>query len=267
MEGRAGDNLDWHAARRADPDAAYKHLVDAATSPRSRREYPEVSFSWIGDMVNGTMGVNPLFTSPLQAAVKGNWVEVAVRTMPALASHVSWAELRHLPIRANGVAVRHEGNRKTRFTNQRGPALVWQAAFDGRHETLLVNGRPMKATVENSARARFPGSTSSSAPAERPAWKCRQHLETVIHPPNKNPHNESIEVLLADDIYVRGPFLRDSSPAAAWTGPAPASGSIRGRTASWPIRPPRPATASWIFPRRATWAAGSRCLPCRSKRP
>ncbi len=150
LEGRAGDNLDWHAARRADPDAAYKHLVDAATSPRSRREYPEISFSWIGDMVNGTMGVNPLFTSPLQAAVKGNWVEVAVRTMPALASHVSWAELRHLPIRANGVAVRHEGNRKTRFTNQRGPALVWQAAFDGPHETLLVNGRPMKATVEYS---------------------------------------------------------------------------------------------------------------------
>lgn len=43
---------------------------------------------------------------------------------------------------------RHEGTRKTVFTNQRGPALVWYAEFPGNHETLLVNGKAAKARVE-----------------------------------------------------------------------------------------------------------------------
>jgi len=44
--------------------------------------------------------------------------------------------------------VRHEGVRKTVFTNQHGPALIWKATFTGAHETLLVNGRAMQATIE-----------------------------------------------------------------------------------------------------------------------
>jgi hypothetical protein len=151
LEGEGPKSLEWHTVTHVDADALYAHLLDAAFGADSRREYPETSFSWIGDMVNGTMGINLLFTSPLESAVKGSWVEVMVKTLPALGSKISWAELRNLPIRANEVTVRHEGNRKTKFINQHGPALIWQAAFDGAHETLLVDGKPVTATVEQDA--------------------------------------------------------------------------------------------------------------------
>src|SRR5207247_2585776 len=71
-----------------------------------------------------------------------------VRTLPGLGTNNAWTELRNLPIRASEVTVRHEGMHKTVFTNQRGPALIWQATFPGAHETLLVNGRPQKARAE-----------------------------------------------------------------------------------------------------------------------
>jgi hypothetical protein len=131
--------------RYGDPDSATAQLLDLS---RSRLEYPEVSFSKIGEIVNGTMGINLEFTSPLLAAVEGFWVETQVETLSGLGTKIAWAELRNLPIRANEVTVRHEGLRKTVFTNQRGPALIWLATFAGAHDTLLVNGRPVKARAE-----------------------------------------------------------------------------------------------------------------------
>ena len=94
------------------------------------------------------MGINLEFTSPLQSAMKGFWIETMVSTLSGLGTKITWAELRNLPIRNNVVSVRHEGERSSAFTNQHGPALIWQAGFVGEHETLLVNGRPMKAQTE-----------------------------------------------------------------------------------------------------------------------
>jgi len=81
---------------------------------------------------------------PPGAAEEGGYVDRIVKTLSGLGS-IAWAELRNLPIRANEVVVRHEGVRKTVFTNQRGPSLIWQATFAGSVDTLLVNGEPMKA--------------------------------------------------------------------------------------------------------------------------
>jgi hypothetical protein len=131
--------------RYGDPDTAYARMLDAALTTRSRREYPEVPYAWIGDLVNGTMGITLDAQSPVQASTSGFWVEAIVETMPGLGSKVGWAELRNLPLRDNEVTVRHEGMRKTVLTNQRGPALIWRASFPGSYETLLVNGRPVKA--------------------------------------------------------------------------------------------------------------------------
>lgn len=115
------------------------------TAGRSRLDYPEVSYSVIGAIVNGTMGITLEATSPLLAAVEGMWVETAVKTLPGLGTNIAWAELRNLPIRANEVTVRHETGRKSVLINQWGPALIWQATFPGSFDILLVNGRPMKA--------------------------------------------------------------------------------------------------------------------------
>jgi hypothetical protein len=131
-----------------DPDAAYDRMIDTALGPHSRKEYPEVPFSWVGALVNGTMGITLDAPSALQAWTQGHWVETLLKTRAGLGTKVAWAELRNLPVRANEVTVRHDGLKQSTVTNRSGPSFLWQASFNGTHETLLVNGRPMKATVE-----------------------------------------------------------------------------------------------------------------------
>ncbi len=130
------------------PDVAYAQIMDLTREDRDRREYPEVSYSVVGAIVTGLMGITLEASSPLQAAAQEEYVEVAVKTLPGLTAQTPWAELRNLPVRTNEIAVRHEGGRKTTFTNQRGPSLVWQATFLGSFDTLLVNGKPVNAHPE-----------------------------------------------------------------------------------------------------------------------
>jgi hypothetical protein len=146
--------IDWYtdvaassppAGRRDDPDATVTRLTDLS---HARLEYPEVSFSRISDMVTQVLGITLDYSSPLLAFVEGGWVEVAVRTRPGLGTALQWAEVRNLPIRACTVTVRHDGMRQTTFTSQGGPALIWKPTFEGTHESLLVNGSPVKGVAE-----------------------------------------------------------------------------------------------------------------------
>lgn len=126
---------------------AYAAIMDLTRDDKPRREYPEVSYAVVGAVVTGLMGITVEADSPLLAETEGMYVDRVIRTLPGLTTPTSWAELRELPIRANVIAVRHDGLRQTVFTNVRGPALIWQATFPGRFATLLVNGRPEKTTT------------------------------------------------------------------------------------------------------------------------
>jgi hypothetical protein len=145
-EGRAMTEVQY---RYGDADKAYAQMIDIAQGTGSRREYPEVPYSWLGTLVNGTMGITLDARSALESRTEGFWVATVVQTLSGLGTRVAWAEMRNLPVRANEITVRHDGTRKTALTNQHGPALLWRAAFAGTHETLLVNGRPVKAKQEN----------------------------------------------------------------------------------------------------------------------
>jgi hypothetical protein len=129
------------------PDLAYAQMIDLTREDRSRREYPEVSYSVIGAMVTGMMGITVEPVAPAEAAREGSYVDRIVRTLPALVPQTQWAELRHLEIRANIISVRHDGNHRTSLTNEEGPALIWEPAFDGSADTLLLNGKPVKAST------------------------------------------------------------------------------------------------------------------------
>jgi len=129
------------------PDVAYAQMMDLTREGRQRQEYPEVSYSVIGAMVTGLMGITVDPVSPFQAATKDSLADPIVRTLPGLGP-ITWAELRNLPVRTNEVAVRHEAGCKTVLTNQTGPALIWQATLDGGHPTLLVDGRSTPARTE-----------------------------------------------------------------------------------------------------------------------
>jgi len=150
-------------------DLAYAEIMDLTRPGRYRQEYPEVSFSVVGAIVSGLMGINVEAPSPDQSAapfdflkaaamtrsalllgiappVQWNYVEAVVKTLPSLTRETAWAEIRDLPVRDNTISVKQEGDGKTTFTNQTGPALIWRAAFPGSYETLLVDGRPVKAS-------------------------------------------------------------------------------------------------------------------------
>jgi hypothetical protein len=142
------------------PDAATAQILDLSREGRDRREYPEVSYSVVGAIVTGLMGIDPDGDS--------------VRTMPGLGS-IAWVEIRNLPVRGNEIAVRHEGGRKTLFTNQKGPAVIWRAGFVGSFATLIANGKRVKADFERLPSGREiswirlsvpPGATSSVEAAQ-----------------------------------------------------------------------------------------------------
>ncbi len=113
-------------------DVAYAQILDLSRPDRKRREYPEVSYSVIGAIVGGMMGV---------AAEADH----AVSTLPSLVHQTEWVEIAGLPVRANVVSLREEANRVAILTNQSGPALQWQARFPGSFDRLLVDGKPVRA--------------------------------------------------------------------------------------------------------------------------
>ena len=117
--------------------AGYQVILDLARPGHCRQEYPEVSYSEIGAITTGVMGVS---------IVPG--LERQVETLPGLTTETAWAEMRNLPIGRNLIAIRHEGIRESVFTNLTGPALIWRAAFPGIHHQLLVNGKQTEAQNE-----------------------------------------------------------------------------------------------------------------------
>lgn len=129
------------------PDVAYAQMLDLTREDRDRREYPEVSYSVIGAMVTGTMGITVDPVPPLKSPDEDLFVDRTVNTLSGLGG-TDWAELRNLRVRSNEISVRHDGSRKTVLTNQKGPSLIWLAGFSGGSVTLLVDGRPAKAQAK-----------------------------------------------------------------------------------------------------------------------
>jgi hypothetical protein len=122
--------------------------MDLTRAGRERREYPEVSYSVIGALVTGLMGIRVETTLPLTDMLAGKPFATAIVTLPQLTSKTGWAELRNLPVQGKVITVRHEGNRSTRLTNRGKSALHWKATFPGSFETLLVDGKPRKAHID-----------------------------------------------------------------------------------------------------------------------
>jgi hypothetical protein len=106
-----------------------KRLMD------SHYEYPEVSFTAIGAVATGLMGIAP--DAPNHQ----------VTTLGRLPPDVDWVELNHVPVGAHDVLVRHErANTITTVRHNAGKAtLHWEARFPGGFSKLLVNGVARKA--------------------------------------------------------------------------------------------------------------------------
>jgi hypothetical protein len=98
-----------------------------------RREYPEVSYTVIGNLGSGLMGIRP--------SLRPGTIE----TFPQLTADTNWAVLYHVPVGENMISVKHLATEKTEFTNQAGPELTWHAGFPVKTAALVANGKRTQA--------------------------------------------------------------------------------------------------------------------------
>jgi hypothetical protein len=124
-------------------DAAYERIMDLTRPDKNRREYPEVSFSVIGAMVMGTMGI--------EVVDDGNSERPLLHSISRLTKNSDSAIVMGVRIRENLVDLEHVGNRKSTLTNRSGPTLHWQAAFSGKVPFLIVNGHPVRSKISSNA--------------------------------------------------------------------------------------------------------------------
>ena len=120
--------------RYGEPEVAYEQMLDLCRPDRQRRDYPEVSYSVVGAIISGLMGLT---------------VDRSVRTCSGLGRATEWAEVIGYRLRANTLSLRHDGRMRTVLRNQSGPSMQWRAAFPGAHKTLKVNGEVRPSRVEN----------------------------------------------------------------------------------------------------------------------
>jgi len=119
------------------PDIFYKYgrsqsgctVLLALMNPNlKRRTYPEVSYSVIGNLATGLMGIKPSANAGM------------IETFPQLSSDTQWAALHHVPFGNNAISVRHTQDGETALTNEMGPELIWHVGFPGKASAILVNG-------------------------------------------------------------------------------------------------------------------------------
>jgi hypothetical protein len=117
-------------------EVAYQVLASISDPQKSRREYPEVSYSVLEAIVSGVMGVTP----------GGGRDGYDVRTMSRLLNDDDRATITSLTIKRNQIEVSHTGGVSTTLSNLRGPALRWRAGFSGTFNQLIVAGKAVVAT-------------------------------------------------------------------------------------------------------------------------
>lgn len=118
-------------------EAAYETLLYLCNENTERREYPEVSFSVVGSVATGLMGMKP--------NVRTN----SIMTVSRLSDNDAWVELLNVPVFQNKVNLRHVGLSKSILTNKEGEVFTWNAFFPGRHKTINVDGAPQRVLFGN----------------------------------------------------------------------------------------------------------------------
>lgn len=116
-----------------------QYIMDMKDLPHERPtqgtngDYPEISFTFIANTVEGLMGVKP------------NAVNSEVVTASHLTADIDWLSVDYLPVGEHELSIRHDGLTKTTLTNTSEKILKWQPWFYGRFPVLNIDGVPMEA--------------------------------------------------------------------------------------------------------------------------
>jgi hypothetical protein len=119
------------------PEDAYRLLTRLISPDLNRREYPEVSYAAIETFAMGLMGIEADAGTRL------------VRTRSRLTSATTWAELKDLPIFDGTVTIRHDGLKKSTFTNHTAQSIRWEnVSPDGKTRTFMVKAGKSREAFE-----------------------------------------------------------------------------------------------------------------------
>ena len=98
------------------------------------KEYPEVSYTLIGHVVEGLLGVEPNATGE------------SFSTVSRLPNAIARLEVDNIPLGSPRINVVHEGVSRTTATHVSGDKpLKWEACFYADHSTITVAGKEMRA--------------------------------------------------------------------------------------------------------------------------
>ncbi|MBW3695288.1 hypothetical protein EK599_06255 [Vibrio sp. T187] len=111
-----------------------QYIMDTKDQPHERPtqgtngDYPELSFTFIANTIEGLMGIKP------------DAANNRVTTASHLTSDIGWLEVDYLPMGEHELVVRHDGLDKSTLTNKSVQSLEWEAWFYGDFATLNVDG-------------------------------------------------------------------------------------------------------------------------------
>lgn len=109
-----------------------KYIIDVKDLPHERPvqgtngDYPEVSYTFVSQVIEGMMGIEP------------NAGEHFVVTAPRLPSEVNDAEALFIPFGEHEINVKHTGLTQTQITNISSKDLIWEARFYGDYNKITV---------------------------------------------------------------------------------------------------------------------------------
>ncbi|MBL4938626.1 hypothetical protein JK636_23250 [Clostridium sp. YIM B02515] len=115
---------------------AYDFIMDLVSPLKKRREYPEVSYSVVGSIITGMVGIKPDATKKL------------IESTPRLTEDVEWIEIDNIPIFNNEISIKCVGNKEAVFINKGKDTVLWKAVFSTNSNEFMIDGTKVKAQKE-----------------------------------------------------------------------------------------------------------------------
>lgn len=127
------------------PEVLYKYekaaealdiLYELTDENTNRREYPEVSYSVIGAIITGILGVTP------------NYAKREIETLPRLTEHIDWVGVNHIPVFNGEISIKYMKNNQAELVNNTGEDFTWKVTFKGQMNEIKINNECYEAEKE-----------------------------------------------------------------------------------------------------------------------
>ncbi|MCB5167977.1 hypothetical protein LG634_24510 [Streptomyces bambusae] len=130
-----------------------KDVRHVNTAQGTNGDYPEVSFTLLGQTVEGLLGVTP--DAPARR----------LSSQSRLPAGMDWLKIDDLRIGSSAFALRHDGARSSTLTHTSGTGRwTWEARFPGRWSSIRVNGLPVPVRTKVVDGTAYTYATPSVAP-------------------------------------------------------------------------------------------------------